>query len=65
MLFVSVLGASPPRLTMWPLKHISHIQVLDTNLFSTPPIKLKLRVQAAGRLLRATHLDQSRTGTSQ
>jgi len=43
-----------------PAKHISHIQVLVTySLFSTPPLKLKLGLQIGGRLLTATHLDQS------
>jgi hypothetical protein len=38
---------------------MSHIQVLDTNFFPTPPIKVKLGVLVGGRLLLATHLDQS------
>jgi hypothetical protein len=28
-----------------PAKHISHIQVLVTDFFPTPPIKLKLELQ--------------------
>jgi hypothetical protein len=44
---------------MWPLKHISHIQVLDTNLFSNATHKTETASTIAGRLLRATHLDQS------
>jgi hypothetical protein len=36
-----------------------HIQVLVTNFFPTPPIKWKLGLQVGGRLLLATHLDQS------
>jgi len=38
---------------------VSHIQVLVTNFFPTPPIKLKLGLQGGRRLLIATHLDQS------
>jgi len=53
------LRASPPTLSMWPCKNISHIQVLVTNFFPTPPIKLKLGLQVGGRLLITTHLDQS------
>ncbi len=43
-------------LRMW---NISHIQVLVTYFFPTTPIKLKLGLQICGRLLIATHLDQS------
>jgi hypothetical protein len=43
---------------MWPCKNISHIQVLVTNFFPTPPIKLKLGLQVGGRLLIATQMDQ-------
>ncbi len=57
--FVGV-RASPPTLSMWPSKHISHIQVLVTNFFPTPQIKLKLGLHVRGRLLLATHLDQSK-----
>jgi hypothetical protein len=53
------LRASPPTLSMWPCWKISHIQVLSSNFFPTPPIKLKLGLQVNGRLLIATHLDQS------
>ncbi len=53
------LRASPPTLSMWPCKNISHIQVLVTNFFPTPPIKLKLGLQVGGRLLITTHLDQT------
>jgi hypothetical protein len=42
-----------------PTKHISHIQVLVTDFFPTPPIKLKLGLQVGGRLVIATHWDQS------
>ncbi len=56
----STIRASPPTLSMWPCKNMSHIQVLvDTNFFPTPPIKVKLGVLVDGRLLIATHLDQS------
>jgi hypothetical protein len=44
---------------MWPCKNISHITVLVTNCFPTPPIKLKLGQRVEERLLIATHLDQS------
>jgi hypothetical protein len=44
---------------MWPCKNISGIQVLVINFFPTLPIKLKLGLQVGGRLLLATHLDQS------
>jgi hypothetical protein len=43
---------------MPPCKNISHIKVLISYFFPTPPIKLKLRLQIGGRLLIATHLDQ-------
>jgi hypothetical protein len=46
-------------LSMWPCKHFSHIQVLVPNFFPTPPIKLNPGGQVGGRLLIATHLDQS------
>ncbi len=65
-MFVSVLGASPPTLSLcdpWNIFLTSKVQIL--TYFPTPPIKLKLRVQAAGRLLRATHLDQSNYLTNQ
>jgi hypothetical protein len=42
-----------------PAKIISHIQVLVTSFFPTPPIKLKLWLEVGGRLVIATHLDQS------
>jgi len=57
--FLSALRASPAVLSMWPCKNISHIQVLVTFFFPTPPIKLKLGLQTGGSLLIATHLDQS------
>ncbi len=44
---------------MWPCKNISHIRVLVTNCFPTPPIKLKLGQRVEESLLIATHLDQS------
>jgi hypothetical protein len=44
---------------MQPCTKISHIQALVINFFPTPPIKLKLRLKVCGRLLIATHLDQS------
>jgi hypothetical protein len=44
---------------MRPCQNISHIQVLGTNFFPTPPIKLELGLQIGGRLLVQTHLDQS------
>ncbi len=48
------------QLSMPPCKNISHIQVLVTNFFPTPLINLKLGPQVCGgRLLIATHLDQS------
>jgi hypothetical protein len=53
------LRAFTPTLSMQPCINVSHIQVLVSNLFPTPPIKLKLGLQAGGRLLTATHLDQS------
>ncbi len=54
------IRASPPTLSMRPCENMSHIQVLvDTNFFPTPPIKVKLGVLVDGRLLIATHLDQS------
>jgi hypothetical protein len=42
--------ASPPTLSVWPCKNIFHIQVLVTNFFPIPPIKLKLGI-VSGRLL--------------
>jgi hypothetical protein len=56
---ICCIRASPPMLSMWPCKNISHIQVLVTNFFPTPPIKLKLWLEVSGRLVIATHLDQS------
>ncbi len=53
------LRASPAGLGIWPWENISHIQVLLTYFFPTPPISLKMGVQIGGRLLIATHLDQS------
>jgi hypothetical protein len=44
---------------MGPCKNISHIQVFVTNFLPTPSIKLKLGLEVGGRLLIATHLDQS------
>ncbi len=38
--------ASPPTLHMSTCKNISHIQALASNFFPTPPIKLKLGLQA-------------------
>ncbi len=59
--------ASPPTLSMWPCKtkysYTSNnkylLGYLLTNLFPTPPMKLKLRLQIGGRLLIANHLDES------
>jgi hypothetical protein len=51
--------ASPPTLSIWPCKSTSHIQVLGTNFFPPPQIKRKLGLHVGGRLLLATHLDQS------
>jgi hypothetical protein len=59
------LRASPVVLSMWPCKNISHIQVLVTYFFPTPPIKLKLGLQIDGSLLIATHLDKSNYLASQ
>jgi len=53
------LRASTQTLSMWPYKSISHITVLLTNCFPTPPIKLKLGQRVEERLLIATHFDQS------
>jgi hypothetical protein len=39
-------------------KHFSHPSLV-IYFFPTPPIKLKLGLQIGGRLLIATHLDQS------
>jgi hypothetical protein len=51
----ALVRASPALLSMWPSKHISHIQVLVTYFcFPTPPIRLKLGLQIGGRLQRAT-----------
>jgi hypothetical protein len=44
---------------MGPCKNISYIQVLVTNFFPPRPIKLKRGLQVGGRLLIATHLEQS------
>jgi len=48
-------------LSMWPCKNISHIQVLVITFFPTPPLKLNQdsKQLELGRLLIATHLDQS------
>jgi hypothetical protein len=43
--------ASPAVLSMWPCQNISHIQVLVTYFFPTPPIELKLGLQIGGKLL--------------
>jgi hypothetical protein len=43
---------------MWPCKNISHIQVLGIYLLPTLSIQLK-GLQIGGRLLVATHLDES------
>ncbi len=40
------------------LAKIFHIQVLVTNFFPTPPIKLELGLQIGGRLLIQTQLDR-------
>jgi hypothetical protein len=42
---------------MGPCQNYFHIQVLVTNFFPTPPIKLGLQI--GERLLIQTHLDQS------
>jgi hypothetical protein len=57
--------ASPPTLSIWPSKHVSHIKVLVTNFLPTPPIRLKPGLQVGGRLLIANHLDQSNYLTNQ
>jgi len=54
-----LLRASPKVLSTRPCKNISHIQGLVIYFYPTPLIKLKLRLQTGGRLLIATHLDQS------
>jgi hypothetical protein len=69
VLWLLHVRASPPMLTTLPNsfshpsfsygQNVSHIQVLVTIAFSTPPIKLKLGLQVRERLLIATHLDQS------
>jgi hypothetical protein len=59
MLLPILLRASPKVLSMRPCKNISHIQGLVIYFYPTPLIKLKLRLQTGGRLLIATHLDQS------
>jgi hypothetical protein len=47
-------------LHIWLWKHISQIQVLVTNFFPTPPLKLKLGLEVGVEVgLIATHLDQS------
>jgi len=54
--------ASPPALSSvcYSAKNISHIQVLVTNFFPIPLIKLKLVLQIhGGRLVIPTHVDQS------
>jgi hypothetical protein len=58
-LILFVPAPSSPFAIPYPLS--THIQVLVrlTNRFPTPPIKLKLELQVGGRLLIATHLDQS------
>jgi hypothetical protein len=53
---ICCIRASPPMLSMWPCKNISHIQVLVTNSFPTP---LTMWLEVGGRLVIATHLDQS------
>jgi len=66
-----LIRESPPKVSMWPCKHISHIQVFVINFCPTPPIKLKLGLQVRGRLLIANPLEpikpstQSETGSSQ
>jgi len=63
---VLLARASPAVvLSMWPCKNISYIQVLIIYFFPTPPIKLKLGLRIGGRLLIATHLDQSNYLTNQ
>jgi len=54
-----IFRASPEVLSMWPCKTVSHIPVLVIYFFPIQPIKLKLGLQIGGRLLIATHLDQS------
>jgi len=49
---------SPTKLR-WACQNVSHVQLLVANFFPTPPIKLKLGLQVSGRLLIATHLDES------
>jgi hypothetical protein len=39
--------ASPPTLSIWPSKHVSHIQVLVTNFFSNPTHKTETRWETA------------------
>jgi hypothetical protein len=50
---------------MRPCKFFSHIQVLVTYSFPIPPIKPKPGLQIGGRLLTATHLDESNSLTNQ
>jgi hypothetical protein len=56
---------APVVLRMWPCKKISHIQVEFFFPFLILPIKPKLGLQIGGRLLIATHLDQTICLTNQ
>jgi hypothetical protein len=40
-----------------PTNFFSQFEVLITNIFLTPPVKLKLRLQVGKKLLITTHLD--------
>jgi hypothetical protein len=55
----SSIRESSVVLRMGPYKNISHIQVLITSFLSKPTHKPKLSLQIGGRLLIATHLEQS------
>jgi hypothetical protein len=46
--------ASPPILSMWSCKNISHIQVLVTNLFPPQPRKLEIGTACRWEILIAT-----------
>jgi hypothetical protein len=57
-------GASLAVVNMWPCKNISQIQV-QLSTFFNPTHKTKTGTEIGGRLLTATHLDQSNYLTNQ